>query len=150
MSAAELGARVILFTGVAVMILVPAAFGPQNRFKAVLGSAPARWLGAVSYGVFLWHLLVLEAIYILGDRVLFTGDLLGTYLLTLGGGLLLASTSNYLLERPLLQWSSRWPRRRPRDDRQPESAYGQQNNGLRRRGPVLLVGGQRQPAGQED
>ena len=149
-SAAELGARVILFTGVAVMILVPAAFGPPNRFKAVLGSAPARWLGTVSYGVFLWHLLVLESIYILGDRALFTGDLLGTYLVTFGGGLLLASTSYYLLERPLLQWSSRWPRRRTRDDRQPEPADGQQYNGLWTRRPVLLVGGQRQPAGQED
>jgi peptidoglycan/LPS O-acetylase OafA/YrhL len=149
-TAVELGTRTILFTGVAAMVLIAAAFGPPNRFKSALASGPARWLGAISYGVFLWHLLVLEGLYVITDRHLFTGDLLGTYLSVLGGAVVLASISYYVLERPLLRWSAIWPRRRTRDDRQPEPANGQQYEGLGSRGPVLLVAGQRQPAGHQD
>ena len=62
---------------------------------------PVRRLGTVSYGLFLWHLIVLEAIYLIEDRPTFTGDPVSTFLMTLVGGVVLASISYYLLERPI-------------------------------------------------
>jgi peptidoglycan/LPS O-acetylase OafA/YrhL len=114
----QLTARVVLFAGVAVMVLMAAAFGPPTRLKTWLGSTPARWLGDVSYGLFLWHLFVLEAIYLLTGRPVFTGDFLSIYALTAAGGLVLATTSYYVLERPLMRWSAGGARRtRKREER---------------------------------
>ena len=109
-TAAQFGLKVVLYTAVAVLVLLPIAFGPDTRAKAVLGTAPARWLGLVSYGLFLWHPFVLEMLYVSRDRAEFTGDFLPTYLATVAGGLLLAALSYYLVERPFLRLGHRRPR----------------------------------------
>ncbi|MBQ1024540.1 acyltransferase [Micromonospora sp. C95] len=111
-TAGEFGAKLFLYLLVAVMLLVPIAFGPPSRTKAVFDSLLGRWLGRVSYGLFLWHPLVLEGIYLIEDRPEFTGDPLRIFLLTVAGGLLLAAVSYYAIERPIQLWSRQWPRRR--------------------------------------
>lgn len=100
-TAAEFAVKLTLYLAVAVLILIPVAFGRPTRVRAALSAAPARWLGLVSYGLFLWHPLVLELIYIVDDRPLFTGGLLSTFVLTMAGGLLYAAVSWYGVERPL-------------------------------------------------
>jgi peptidoglycan/LPS O-acetylase OafA/YrhL len=109
-TAAEFGFKVAVYAAIAVLVLLPVAFGPQTRVKAVFGSATARWLGVVSYGLFLWHPFVLEMIYLITDRPEFTGDAPATYLATVAGGLLLASLSYYLVERPFIRLGHRRPR----------------------------------------
>ncbi|MCI4063219.1 acyltransferase [Micromonospora sp. R77] len=111
-TAAQFGLKLVLYAVVAVMVVLPVAFGPETRTMAVLGSGPGRWLGRMSYGLFLWHPFVLEAIYVLTDRPEFTGDPLDIFLLTTLGGLFLATVSYYLIERPFQQWGSQWPGRR--------------------------------------
>jgi peptidoglycan/LPS O-acetylase OafA/YrhL len=111
-TAGQFGAKLVIYLGVGVLVLIPVAFGPRTNAKAVLDTAPARWLGGISYGLFLWHPLVLEMIYQVTDRPLFTGGWLSTFLLTLAGGTLLATVSWYALERPLQRAGARWPRRR--------------------------------------
>jgi peptidoglycan/LPS O-acetylase OafA/YrhL len=143
-----LSTKQFLYAVVAVLLLIPAAFGPQDRFKAALSSPIVSWLGAVSYGVFLWHLFVLEEIYRWENRPYLTGDLLTTFLGCLAGSLLLASLSYYLLERPLLQLTAR-NRRRLQDHRQPEHAHRQQPGDLWPESRVLVVPpGQRQVPAQ--
>ncbi len=110
-TAAQFGLKVVLYTVIAVLVLVPIAFGPETRTKAALGSGTARWLGTVSYGLFLWHPFVLEMIYVVTGRPEFTGDPLQTYLLTVAGALVLAALSYYFVERPFLRLGHR--RRRP-------------------------------------
>lgn len=112
-TAAQFGTKLVLYAFIAVMVLLPVAFGPATRTRTILASTPAIWLGAVSYGLFLWHPFILEAIYVLDDRPAFTGDLGSTFLLTAAGGLALGALSYYLVERPIQRWSRRWPRRRP-------------------------------------
>lgn len=99
-TAAEFAVKTVLYVVFAVLVLLPVAFGPATRSKAVLGSGVARWLGTVSYGLFLWHPFVLESIYVITGRPKFTGHLPSTYLLTVAGGLVLAALSYYLVERP--------------------------------------------------
>lgn len=111
-TAVEFATKLLLYTVVAVMVVLPLAFGPATRTKAVLASGPGRWLGLVSYGLFLWHPLVLEGIYLLGDLPEFTGHPGWIFLLTCAGALVLATISYYLVERPCQRWGSRWPRRR--------------------------------------
>ncbi len=99
----------LLFLGFATLLLLPVVFGRGEAVGGTAGSAtglglllsqPAlRWLGTVSYGLFLWHLTVIEVIAAV-DGPLWgasTGRLL---LLTLAGGLVLAAASWYIVERP--------------------------------------------------
>ncbi|MFC4146834.1 acyltransferase family protein [Micromonospora mangrovi] len=117
-SPAAFAVKLTLYLAVAVLILVPVAFGPPSRVKVALGAPPARWLGTVSYGLFLWHPLVLELIYLVDDRPLFTGGLVSTFALTMAGGLLYAAVSYYGVEHPLQQLGSQ---RRPRRAAAPEA-----------------------------
>ncbi|MEV1289418.1 acyltransferase [Micromonospora sp. NPDC049679] len=110
-TAAQFGIKQLLYLGIAVLILISLAFGPATRTKAVFSTAPVRWLGTISYGLFLWHMLVLELIYLLGDRQPFTGGLPSTFAMTLGGGLVLATISYYAVERPFQRWSAAPTRR---------------------------------------
>ncbi|SCL15157.1 Peptidoglycan/LPS O-acetylase OafA/YrhL, contains acyltransferase and SGNH-hydrolase domains [Micromonospora rhizosphaerae] len=110
---AAFAVKLTLYLAVAVLILVPVAFGPPTRIRSALMAAPARWLGAVSYGLFLWHPLVLELIYLVDDRPLFTGGLLSTFVLTMAGGLLYAAVSYYGIERPIQLLATQRRSRRP-------------------------------------
>jgi peptidoglycan/LPS O-acetylase OafA/YrhL len=112
-TAAQFGLKMALYTVVAVMVVLPVAFGPDTRTKAVLGSVVGRWLGRVSYGLFLWHPFVLEGIYLLTDRPNFTGDTGEIFLLTVAGGLVLAAISYYAVERPFQRWNEPGKRRGP-------------------------------------
>ena len=109
-TATQFGFKVIAYAVVASLVVLPIAFGPQTRAKAVLGSGTARWLGVVSYGLFLWHPFVLEMLFVVTGRPEFTGDFLPTYLVTVAVGLILASLNYYLVERPFLRLGHRRPR----------------------------------------
>ncbi|MEU8157033.1 acyltransferase [Micromonospora sp. NPDC048986] len=110
-TAAEFGVKLALYLVIAALILIPVAFGGPSRAKEIFGSSSARWLGAVSYGLFLWHPMVIELIYLVGDRQLFTGGLLNTFALTMAFGLVYAAVSYYGVERPLQLLGSQGRRR---------------------------------------
>jgi peptidoglycan/LPS O-acetylase OafA/YrhL len=103
----QFGAKLGLYTIAAVMLLIPLAFGSRDRFTRVFSSRPARWLGTVSYGLFLWHPFVIALIYRPGGQAVFTGDLMGTFALVLCGGLALAAVSYYALELPCQKLAAR-------------------------------------------
>jgi peptidoglycan/LPS O-acetylase OafA/YrhL len=124
-SAGQIATRVLLQATIAVALLIAAAFGPRTRTKALLQTRPARWLGDVSYGLFLWHLMVLEVFYARTGRPEFTGDPITTFVVVAGLGLVLATASYYLMERPLLRLGHRSRRgrlQRMQDRAQPQPA----------------------------
>ena len=57
-SGLQLSARLALSTAVAGLLLAPLVLGRDDPYAAALGSGPARAVGEVSYGLFLWHLPV--------------------------------------------------------------------------------------------
>jgi peptidoglycan/LPS O-acetylase OafA/YrhL len=89
---------------VATLLLVPCALGPQ---RGVLASEPLRFLGRVSYGVFLWHLVVLDLVYRATGWPDFSGRMLAVAVLTGLGSVAVGSLSWVLVERPALRFADR-------------------------------------------
>lgn len=100
----------LLYLTIAVLVVLPLALGPQHEGAArrFLAAAPFQWLGEISYGIFLWHLAVLEGLLRLTNQTLFTGSWLWTFALTWCLTLPVAWASYRFVERPLMTW-----RRRP-------------------------------------
>ncbi len=84
--------------------------GPATRWA--LGSAPAGFLGAISYSLYLWHWPV---VVIAG--VLLTPDSVAFYAAAVGVSLVLASVSYYCIEQPVLHTNWLLPHRAVDADR---------------------------------
>ncbi|MFC3503309.1 acyltransferase family protein [Micromonospora krabiensis] len=112
-TAGQFATQLGLYVVVAVMVMIPLVFGPNTLLSLAFGSRPVRWLGTLSYGMFLWHPLVLDLIYRAEGRPYFTGDPIRIFLLTVLGAIGFAAASYYLLERPILRWGSVLVPRRP-------------------------------------
>jgi len=104
----------LLYLVLAVCLTVPLAFGQDQptRFARWLSGTTWRFFGEVSYGVFLWHLVVLSAAMALLKVPVFTGDFIPVLLLTVGGSVLVATASLFAVERPALRLRERGPGRR--------------------------------------
>ncbi|HRA44489.1 MAG TPA: acyltransferase [Phycicoccus sp.] len=97
----------LLYLVVAVMLAWPAIFGESRSVQALLGNRVMRYFGEISYGVFLYHLVVLQGVMWLLDYSLFTGDVVQVLPLTLVGTGVLAALSYRFLERPLIRRAHR-------------------------------------------
>lgn len=104
-----------LYTGIAGLG-VAAALSATRRMPGPSVEPPAgmRWLGDISYGVFLWHLLMLQVLYSATDRPLFSGGFWWVLLPVVGATVALSSLSAQLVEQPLLRAAHRATRPRSR------------------------------------
>jgi peptidoglycan/LPS O-acetylase OafA/YrhL len=100
----------LLYGGAALFLLLPAVFGSDGRsvVRRVLEHPVARWLGGISYGVFVWHLLVLDLVVHAAGLAPFTGHLPLVAVLVLPLSVLVAWLSLRLVERPALDRKRRW------------------------------------------
>jgi peptidoglycan/LPS O-acetylase OafA/YrhL len=100
----------LLYLVAAALVALPLVLGPQDEgvVRRRLSGRTGRFLGEVSYGVFLWHLAVLEGYTRVRHQQLFTGSWVVTFLLVWGLTLPVAWASYRFVERPLM---SRRPRR---------------------------------------
>jgi peptidoglycan/LPS O-acetylase OafA/YrhL len=95
-------ARVVLHPLIAVALIAPMAF-PQarpGRLRAFLGSPVMRFLGRISFGIFLWHSIVIEAWDRLTHQPLYSFDFWTLFTVTVAGTLVMATLSYYLIEKP--------------------------------------------------
>ncbi len=99
----------LLYLGAAFFVVLPLVLGPQDQGvgRRVVGSRPLRFLGEISYGIFLWHLAVLELVVRMLDQPLFTGSWLLTFALTWSLTVPVAWASYRFLERPIMRRGSR-------------------------------------------
>jgi peptidoglycan/LPS O-acetylase OafA/YrhL len=107
---AQFGAKLAIYAVIAALVMLPVAFGPPSPLKTRFASPLAQWLGAISYGLFLWHPFIIDAIFLTNGQWIFSGSPLSTLGFTLFGAVVLASISYYGVERPLQRWGGRWPR----------------------------------------
>jgi peptidoglycan/LPS O-acetylase OafA/YrhL len=111
--------KTALYTVIALAVVAPAAFqahGPATaRSARLLGSAPARFLGRISYGAFLWQFLAAFAVFrVLGLK---TSPDVGPYpaaevvligLAVAAATIAAATASYYLIERPAQRLDRYW------------------------------------------
>jgi peptidoglycan/LPS O-acetylase OafA/YrhL len=99
----------------AALLLLPVAFGPQDRgvIRWVLRSWPIAGLGIISYGFFLWHVPLLEvALRITDQRMfldwskhigLFSPEVLHPVGIAFGLSVLAGLVSWFALEKPVIR-----------------------------------------------
>lgn len=110
----EVHIRFVLYAVIAVALLAPVTIGTTTRdpMRRLMSSAPLLYFGTISYGVYLWHVIV-------RDRIVSTSwfhDIGPNFWVLLGATLVMsvivATASYYLVEKPLLRFKD--PRSRGR------------------------------------
>ncbi|WP_304523669.1 acyltransferase [Actinocorallia sp. API 0066] len=114
----------LLTVVVAAAAVAPAALAPDHPFtRGLLANPVMRRIGLVSYGVFLWHAVVIEGWYALTGRDHFAFDFWLVLSVTVLFSLVLASLSLVLVEQPAQRLArhlqSRARRNPPREEPAP-------------------------------
>lgn len=92
-----------IYAAVSFMIVVVAVFAPATGLvHRFLASRPMQWLGEISYGVFLYHVIVLEVIRQAIGHTAFSGRFGLLAALTVGATILIAWSSYGWMERPIM------------------------------------------------
>jgi peptidoglycan/LPS O-acetylase OafA/YrhL len=101
-NAAEAMFKHLLFLVVATLLLVPAVFGDSSaRWRRTACNRFFSWLGQISFGLFLWHPMLMEAIRRMLRLEPLTGGFWLTLTLTLIAGSIAGTLSWRYLEEPL-------------------------------------------------
>jgi peptidoglycan/LPS O-acetylase OafA/YrhL len=88
----------------AVLVIAPVALDQRGAVARVLAWRPLVWLGAISYGVYLWHWPIFLALN--GERTGWSGwRLFGIRCLVTMAA---AAASWWLVERPIRRWRPVW------------------------------------------
>lgn len=107
------GFEYLAFAVIGLLIMAPPVFSSPERSRVLrgLGSPPLRWLGRISFGVYLWHYVLLQVLMERGVDT-FAPLLVSTLAVSLLAGVL----SWTVIEKPVLDWADR--RRAARRDQQ--------------------------------
>lgn len=104
----EAAFKSLAYTAFALLMVLPCVAALRDGQDApaarALGGRVGRWLGDISYGVFAYHLLILELVGPLVGHENFTGGFWRLLVPTLLVTLPVAALSYRLLERPLMTW----------------------------------------------
>jgi peptidoglycan/LPS O-acetylase OafA/YrhL len=100
-----------LFLGIGALVVAPLVLDPDGggRLRAALAWRPVAWLGRISYGLFLFHMIVLTGFVAVTGRPVFGGGFGEVLAVTFVGGVLLAAACDRFVERPLHAHLARRP-----------------------------------------
>jgi peptidoglycan/LPS O-acetylase OafA/YrhL len=101
-SPAQAFVKSLLYTAIAACVVLP-AITPTRRIAAVLGGKVGHIAGDISYGVFAYHLVVLNVVARIAGYNLFSGHFAVLFVATVIISTLLAAASYYLMERPIMR-----------------------------------------------
>ncbi len=100
-SAREFRAGLLLMVALAaVLVVAPVALDQSGFVARALACRPLVWLGAISYGVYLWHWPIFLALN--GERTGWSGWRL--FALRCAATVAVAAASWWLLEQPIRRW----------------------------------------------
>jgi len=84
----------------AVLVVAPVTLEQRGAIARILALPPLVWLGAISYGVYLWHWPIFLALN--GERTGWSG--LSLFAARCGATLAVAAASWWLIEQPIRRW----------------------------------------------
>jgi peptidoglycan/LPS O-acetylase OafA/YrhL len=88
-----------------VLLLVSTVLHPTSAVSVFLESAPMRFIGRISFGLYLWQELLFTGRYLPNMRPFgFLHDLPWNFIAVLS----VASASYYLIEKPCIKLGHRW------------------------------------------
>lgn len=122
----QLVVRTALSSLIALALLLPLTHGGDSAYRTALSLPTVRWLGVTSYGLFLWHLPVFQALYAVTGAQSFAGGILPLLAVGLPISLLLAAVSHHWIEVPASRLAGRLlnrRRQRQRDRREDEKPH---------------------------
>lgn len=96
-----------LYGVVAICLLVPAVFGRHRRIVRPLAGRILTWLGAISYGFYLWHVQIIEQVLEWTDTPKFSGEFVRTGALAMAITIAVAAAAYYAVEEPTMRWVRR-------------------------------------------
>jgi len=101
----------VFYGAIAFFLLLPAVFGDSRGGlpRLILRNRALAWLGLISYGIFLWHHPIVGE---LSKRDWGNWRFAGMTLATFAIATACAAASYYIVERPLLRFKHRSPKRR--------------------------------------
>jgi peptidoglycan/LPS O-acetylase OafA/YrhL len=101
----------LFYGAIAFFLLLPAVFGDARGGlpRIILRNRALAWLGLISYGIFLWHQPIVDEV---AKRDWGDWRFAGVTLATFAIACTCAAVSYYVLERPLLRFKHRSPKRR--------------------------------------
>ncbi|WP_123668954.1 acyltransferase family protein [Actinocorallia herbida] len=142
---------IVLAVVISAAVVAPAALAPEQPLTRLLLANPAmRQLGLISYGLLLWHSLVIDGWYRLTGRDMYRLDFWLVLFVTVLFGLMLALLSHVFVEQP----AQRLARRRRQEQHREQDA--QDRRDLLGERPVedgeaarVEVGGQDEGPGRE-
>jgi peptidoglycan/LPS O-acetylase OafA/YrhL len=101
-------AKHYLYAGCAFFLLLPLVLGSADHwYPRAMASPLMRRLGTISYGIFLWHLLVLSVLASLFGLGVFQGGFWLLWPTTVLVTCAVAGLSWVVLEKPILSWAHR-------------------------------------------
>ena len=105
----------LLYLMTALLVVLPLTLDPHSGSASVrlLARRPFALLGELSYGIFLWHLLILATVVRVLDLPLFTGSWVEVFTLTWTLSVAVAYVSYRVLERPAMRLRRLVPERPP-------------------------------------
>lgn len=105
-------ARILVGVALAWCALLPLVMSESGVHQRVLCSAPFQALGRWSYSIFLWHLVVLRAVFPILGVPMFGGHMAVVWLVTVLFTIPVAALSYALVEEPIRGSYKRWEKRR--------------------------------------
>lgn len=100
---------VVGFGLTAAFLLIPMVYGDQSRgaIRRTLSTRFVTWLGVISYGIYLWHIVVVNEIKQLARDDHFPVQLAAWFAVTVVLALALAAASHRWVEQPAIRLSHR-------------------------------------------
>ena len=96
-------AKTLLYMAIAVSVIWPAVFGLSPATGRVFGNRMMRYLGDISYSIFLMHLTVLDLVSRLTGHREFTGSTITDLVLTLAITIPLSAVTFRWIESPVMR-----------------------------------------------
>ena len=106
-SPAQLLLKHVLYLVAAFFLLLPGVMHAGSGWTGVLATSVPRRIGLVSYGIFLWHLVLLRGLMAAFDLPFFSGGMWRLLAVVLPLTIVVAAVTYRLVERPAQRWAHR-------------------------------------------